>query len=198
MESKTKENRIGGKWLSFYAKKHGITPRDYAHGIHVAESTARHHLMGRIPTPDCWPSISKFLGFDVTTNFMCQLKEAGRVRRCLVCKNQILVFRSNVIFKSRNCHLAYDRNRKKAKRLTQRIECSIKYSDVIFETGKNKTSKQDKITRSELNTAIEAYLKTNKITKLKTVAIAEGSDQFSRESFISEGPLVLKMDLSCI
>ena len=184
MESKTKENRIGGKWLSFYAKKHGITPRDYAHGIHVAESTARHHLMGRIPTPDCWPSISKFLGFDVTTNFMCQLKEAGRVRRCLVCKNQILVFRSNVICKP--------------KRLTQRIECSIKYSDVIFETGKNKTSKQDKITRSELNTAIEAYLKTNKITKLKTVAIAEGSDQFSRESFISEGPLVLKMDLSCI
>ena len=80
-------------WLQTEAKTRNIRVADYARALGIPESTARHHLKGRIPLDNgTWERIARFLGMPfqtVRTNFLLQLEDENRISECVVCKDEL-------------------------------------------------------------------------------------------------------------
>ena len=88
-------------WLQSLANERMMSVQDYASGLGIPESTARLHLRGRVPLDNgTWERIARFLGISlqiVRTNFLIQLEDEGRISECVVCKDVIIVCKSNVL-----------------------------------------------------------------------------------------------------
>ena len=107
-------------WLQSLANDRMMSVQDYARGLGIPESTARHHLRGRVPLDNgTWERIARFLGMPfqtVRTNFLLQLEDEGRISECVVCKDEIIVWKANVLCRKLECKREYDRTRKANKR----------------------------------------------------------------------------------
>ena len=151
-------------WLTTHVNTREISVRQYADGMGIPESTARHHIKaGRVPIDDgTWERIEKFLCLPPGTarmNFMGQLQDEGRIRECIVCADEIIVWKSNALCKKLDCRRAYDRSRKALKREKSNVAQTRKPNpfnrDIIKPTKSLPTTIID---REFINTAVNEFL----------------------------------------
>jgi len=151
-------------WLPAYVNTREISVRQYADGMSIPESTARHHIKaGRVPFDDgTWERIEKFLCLPPGTarmNFMGQLQDEGRIKGCIICADEIIVWKSNVLCKKLDCRRVYDRNRKALKRgklnLYQDKKPNTFNGDVI---KSSKSLAAPVIDREYISSAVDAFL----------------------------------------
>ena len=151
-------------WLPAYVKTREISVRQYADGMGVPESTARHHIRaGRVPFDDgAWERIEKFLCLPPGTarmNFMGQLQDEGRIKGCIICADEIIVWKSNVLCKKLDCRRVYDRNRKALKRGKLNLYQDKKPSTFNRDVYKpSKSLSAPVIDREYINSAVDAFL----------------------------------------
>ena len=174
-------------WLQSLANERMMSVQDYARGLGIPESTARHHLRGRVPLDNgTWERIARFLGMPfqtVRTNFLLQLEDEGRISECVVCKDEIIVWKANVLCRKLECKREYDRTRKANKR-KQLSDNKIKTNNTLntsnFKNAKHLT--HNEINREYVNNATISFLENGGVIEKLNPTIAEGLDYFTSET----------------